>query len=433
MELALEYNPDVLLQDLEMNMDAGDQATAAHKSHFILAGLNLYTFNNSVLAELDRMNEEDVEKANNKNPADIDKSILHAIDHIPPVLSTTAKLTSEKEHNYSREDNPIVEEAFTYTSVKLSEAISHIPTVITITDAIAEEMQFIPTTADIAPITEKFFKVSTASVTDLVAHIPAITMIALGITDEMSTTSTDNIETSSHKKTTIDPSVNISDTIAQVSTISLISDKLNAQMSGREKNSTDTSLQERKIVTPDKEHTAHELHSDNSKIIDFSSDSPIKHKTEMEESNFLKWLKSIPASHDKPLSHDSGTDDNEVISTYETIKVKPEQDSKGKDKYQVQEEAPPSPSPEKEETSMDDEGSEEKNKDLPNGKSEKSLKHVIENSVSLGNEIASETLASLLAHHGHIDRAREMYKKLSLLFPNKSSYFAEQIKKLDIN
>jgi len=44
-------------------------------------------------------------------------------------------------------------------------------------------------------------------------------------------------------------------------------------------------------------------------------------------------------------------------------------------------------------------------------------------------DIASETLAELLASQGHIKEANEMYRKLSLLYPEKSSYFASKIRK----
>jgi hypothetical protein len=45
-------------------------------------------------------------------------------------------------------------------------------------------------------------------------------------------------------------------------------------------------------------------------------------------------------------------------------------------------------------------------------------------------EIVSETLARLYSEQGNTAKARQVYEKLCLLFPEKSSYFAAQIEKL---
>jgi hypothetical protein len=51
-------------------------------------------------------------------------------------------------------------------------------------------------------------------------------------------------------------------------------------------------------------------------------------------------------------------------------------------------------------------------------------------SVQQSDDIISETLAELLAEQGSRKKAIRMYKRLSLIFPKKSSFFAKKIAKL---
>ncbi len=55
---------------------------------------------------------------------------------------------------------------------------------------------------------------------------------------------------------------------------------------------------------------------------------------------------------------------------------------------------------------------------------------VASNSLLEDNSIVTETLAGILARQGHNEKAIEMYKKLSLQYPEKSSFFAGKIEKL---
>jgi hypothetical protein len=57
-------------------------------------------------------------------------------------------------------------------------------------------------------------------------------------------------------------------------------------------------------------------------------------------------------------------------------------------------------------------------------------KRLTDESSTLNKEIASESLAELLAKQGHQTKAIDMYEKLSLIFPEKRAYFASQIKKI---
>lgn len=47
------------------------------------------------------------------------------------------------------------------------------------------------------------------------------------------------------------------------------------------------------------------------------------------------------------------------------------------------------------------------------------------------NDIATETLARIYAEQGHFQRAIKIYQQLMLKFPEKSRYFAAQIKNLE--
>lgn len=63
-------------------------------------------------------------------------------------------------------------------------------------------------------------------------------------------------------------------------------------------------------------------------------------------------------------------------------------------------------------------------------KSQGIAQKLAERSVAENQDVISETLAKLYAKQGYRDKSAQMYARLSLLFPEKSAYFAAEIDKL---
>ncbi len=74
--------------------------------------------------------------------------------------------------------------------------------------------------------------------------------------------------------------------------------------------------------------------------------------------------------------------------------------------------------------------SKKQKKEKKKKKAKSLVKKVAKESVQESDDIFSETLAELLAEQGSRKKAIRMYKRLSLIFPKKSSFFAEKIKRL---
>jgi pentatricopeptide repeat protein len=64
-----------------------------------------------------------------------------------------------------------------------------------------------------------------------------------------------------------------------------------------------------------------------------------------------------------------------------------------------------------------------KKKGHPNSK----VDEIVLQSITENGNLVSETLAKVLAQQGQYEKAEEMYRRLMLVFPEKSDYFAQQI------
>lgn len=121
---------------------------------------------------------------------------------------------------------------------------------------------------------------------------------------------------------------------------------------------------------------------------------------QMKESKFLRWLKDKEAKR-------------QGFSTIKERETKKKEKGKKKDRP--------------------DENNERKRKESKKEKKKKKkeLKKILKKSLKMEEEIISETLADVMVQQGHIQKAKKMYEKLSLIFPEKSSYFAGIIGKLE--
>ncbi len=129
---------------------------------------------------------------------------------------------------------------------------------------------------------------------------------------------------------------------------------------------------------------------------------PWETRVEAGGSDFIGWLKSLDNSQRAETAEkDDAGEEPGITQAPEKEEIEPAKDEK---KIKVRKKK-----------------KKKKKKTKSKGKSPKELE--------LQPDIATETLANLLASQGHREEANEMYRLLSLKYPEKSSYFAAKIKK----
>jgi hypothetical protein len=69
---------------------------------------------------------------------------------------------------------------------------------------------------------------------------------------------------------------------------------------------------------------------------------------------------------------------------------------------------------------------------VPDIAAERTIQTIAAHSIE-GREVVTEAMAEVLAKQGMPEKAREVYRKLSLLNPDKSAYFADKIEQLKIH
>lgn len=161
--------------------------------------------------------------------------------------------------------------------------------------------------------------------------------------------------------------------------------------------------------TSNKEKTEH---SDTNQAVHMEKYEPINELNHIDEtdthaSDFIKWLRKLPGAEE----HQDSIIDMQEVHKKELKKQKASKKNKVKLK-----------------------GEKKKNKEKKKKKGKKNeLEKIIQSSVEKKEDLVSETLAMIFANQGHNIKAIEMYEKLILINPEKSSYFASRIRELKKN
>lgn len=166
-------------------------------------------------------------------------------------------------------------------------------------------------------------------------------------------------------------------------------------------------------------------------IKEFSSTKTENKDTEMSGSGFLDWLreKNRSASESKPLEPEVKETAEARQEEPDTADITPEKSKAEPQAFAEAEEKPKVDRLPEEDEDAEPQASHENGYSVTESKEK--LKRLVNESISLGDEVLSETLADLLAQHGHLSQAEKMYQQLGLLFPKKSAYFAQKIENLN--
>jgi hypothetical protein len=157
--------------------------------------------------------------------------------------------------------------------------------------------------------------------------------------------------------------------------------------------------------------------------IEGSDDEPLDEE-DSSLSAYVNWLKAL-----NKKQHFNTSDQSQL----KTMKKKSKQEKPDKEKEDRKDRSKTAKKLLKKSKKMHKDIVKKQEKSKKKSKKKSELSTVIEGSLKKSPTVITETYADLLAKQGYIDQSIEMFEKLSLLNPEKSTYFAAKILKLKNN